>query len=50
MIFGWSLVISRESVPVDLGEQFVGWKLGIVASVAIKKTGVWGLLDGLVVY
>jgi len=35
---------------VDLDERFVGWKLGIVESMAIKPAGVWELLDGVIVY
>jgi hypothetical protein len=38
------------AVAVDLDERFAGWKLGIVESVAIKRTAVWELLDGVVVY
>jgi hypothetical protein len=38
------------AVAVDLDERFAGWKSGIVESVAIKKAGVWDVLDGVVVY
>ena len=37
------------AVAVDLDERFVGWKLGIVESMAIKPAEVWELLDGVIV-
>jgi hypothetical protein len=38
------------SVALNLDERFKGWKSGITQSIAIKHTGVWELLDGLIVY
>jgi hypothetical protein len=40
----------EESVAVDLDERFVGWKMGIVESIAIKTAEVWELMDGVIVY
>jgi len=37
-------------VALDLDERFVGWKMGIVESMAIKPAEVWELLDGVIVY
>jgi hypothetical protein len=39
-----------EAVAIDLDERFVGWKMGILQSVAIKPAEVWELLDGVIVY
>jgi hypothetical protein len=38
------------SVAFDLDERFKGWKSGIVENMAVKHTGVYELLNGLVVY
>jgi hypothetical protein len=40
----------EEAVAVDLDERFVGWKMGIVESIAIKTAEVWELMDGVIVY
>ena len=37
-------------VALDLDERFVGWKMGITQSAAIKPAEVWELLDGVIVY
>ena len=37
-------------VALDLDERFVGWKMDIVQSMAIKPKEVWELLDGVIVY
>ena len=37
-------------VALDLDERFVGWKMDIVQSIAIKSAEVWELLDGVIVY
>ena len=37
-------------VAIDLDEQFAGWKMDIVQSIAIKPAEVWELLDGVIVY
>lgn len=38
------------AVALDLDERFVGWKMGIVQSMALKSAEVWDLLDGVIVY
>ncbi len=38
------------AVAVNLDEGFVGWKLSITQSLAIKLAEVWELLDGVIVY
>jgi hypothetical protein len=38
------------AVAIDLDNRFVGWKLSIVQSMAIKSAEVWELLDGVIVY
>ena len=40
----------EEVVAIDLDEQFAGWKMDIVQSMAIKSAEVWELLDGVIVY
>ena len=38
------------AVALDLDESFIGWKMDIVQSMAIKPAEVWELLDGVIVY
>ena len=38
------------AIALDLDDRFVGWKLAITQSAAIKPAEVWELLDGVIVF
>jgi hypothetical protein len=38
------------AVAMDLDERYIGWKMGITQSLAVKPAEVWKLLDGVIVY
>lgn len=38
------------AVALDLDERFVGWKMGILQSMALKPAEIWEFLDGVIVY
>ena len=40
----------RGPVPVDCDRRFDGWNIGIMATVAAKRSEIWHLLDGIIVY